>query len=92
MADQQFHTLDLSRRKFFTFAGIAAGAGVLLSAAAGPAVADSKFSQSMAKYQPTPKGSASCATCTQFEPPDSCKVVAGKIAATGWCLLYARKG
>jgi hypothetical protein len=91
MAETRLHTLDLSRRKFLRFAGVVAGAGALLTAAT-PALADSKFSQAMAKYQATPKGAASCRTCTQFEGASACRVVAGPVSASGWCLLYAPKG
>ena len=89
MADTQGHTLDFSRRKFLRFAGIAAGAGAFASPTS--AMADAKFSQSMAKYQPTPKGAASCKTCSLFEGPDACRVVSGTISASGWCLLFAPK-
>ena len=93
MADMQFHRLDLSRRNFLRFAGVAAGAGALIGAgvAATPAAADAKFSQNMAKYQPTPKGAASCRTCTQWEGASACRVVSGTISASGWCMLFAPK-
>ena len=66
-----------------------AEAGAFASATS--AMADAKFSQSMAKYQPTPKGAASCKTCSLFEGPDACRVVSGTISASGWCLLFAPK-
>jgi len=92
-SEARFQTLDVSRRRFLRVASLTAGAGVLLGAglAATSAAADSKFSQKMAKYQPTPKGASRCATCTQFEGPSACKVVAGPISASGWCFLYAQK-
>jgi hypothetical protein len=92
-ADAKGHTLDISRRGFIRDAALMAGAGALLGAGltASPATAGSKFSQHMAKYQPTPKGAASCANCTQFQPPETCQVVEGKISASGWCFLYAHK-
>ena len=89
----RLHTLDLSRRNLLRGATVIAGVTALIGAglAASPAVAGTKFAQSMAKYQPSPKNGQSCATCTQFQPADSCKVVDGKVSASGWCLLYARK-
>jgi hypothetical protein len=87
------HTLNLSRRGLLRSVGGLAGAGALIGAglAAAPAAAQSKFSQSMAKYQATPKGGASCGSCSQFQSPSSCKVVQGAVTASGWCLLYAHK-
>lgn len=92
-ADVSMHTLNLSRRSLLRGAGLAAGAGALAIAglAAGPAAAQSKFSQAMAKYQPTPKGAQRCEGCIQFESPNACKVVQGTISPSGWCLLFAPK-
>lgn len=92
MSEKTFQTLDISRRRLLRGATLAFGAATLVGLVATPAVAGNKFSQSMAKYQPTPKGAQSCANCTQFQPPAACVVVDGKIAPTGWCLLYAHKG
>jgi hypothetical protein len=47
-----------------------------------------KISQAEAQYQSTPKGMLSCATCTFFIKPRSCKVVGGDISPTGWCKLF----
>jgi hypothetical protein len=93
MTDCMRHTLDLSRRGFLRSAGLMAGGAALIGAslAAGPATAGSKFSQSMAKYQATPKGAQSCLACSQFQQPDACKVVEGTISPKGWCFLYAPK-
>ena len=95
MSVSNLHTLDLSRRGFMRSVGLVAGIGALVGAGltAGPAAAGSKFSQAMAKYQPTPKGPGqTCSTCTQFQPAAACKVVDGEISANGWCFLYAKKG
>ncbi len=88
MSIKNFHSLDISRRRFLGAAALASGGALL---AATPALAGSKFSQAMAKYQPTPKGASRCDGCTQFQAPDACKVVDGKISPSGWCLLYAKK-
>jgi hypothetical protein len=88
--DDDLHHLDISRRRLMrnvTFAG----AFVAVAAASSPALADSKFSHAMAKYQPTPKGAARCDNCSQFQAPSSCKVVASPVSAPGWCALYAAK-
>jgi hypothetical protein len=45
----------------------------------------------MVKYQEKPKGDLECDKCLHFEPPASCKLVAGKINPKGWCLLFAPK-
>ena len=88
MSDRPSHGLRLSRRGFIGAAALTSGVALLRPA---PATAGSKFSQSMAKYQSTPKGAQRCDGCTQFQGPDACKVVEGKVAASGWCLLYVKK-
>jgi hypothetical protein len=76
---------ELTRRRI-----LAAGLGL----AAVPASADNqqqnpdKIPQAEAQYQPTPKGMFSCAVCTFFIKPNSCKVVAGEVSATGWCKVF----
>jgi hypothetical protein len=47
-----------------------------------------KLSQIAAAYQTTAKGMFSCAVCTFFIRPRSCKVVSGDISPTGWCKLF----
>ena len=42
-----------------------------------------KLSKSASAYQDTPKGMFSCAACTLFVKPRSCKVVSGDISPTG---------
>jgi len=63
-------------------------AGLGLAAASARADAPAKISQQEALYQATPKGMFSCATCTFFLKPRSCKVVAGDISPQGWCKLF----
>jgi hypothetical protein len=50
--------------------------------------APATVSQLAAEYQGVPKGMFSCAVCTLFIPPRSCKVVSGDISPTGWCKLF----
>jgi hypothetical protein len=92
-ADNDLHRLDVSRRRLLRSATLvaAAGAFVAVAAAGSTASADTKFSQAMAKYRPTPKGAARCDNCSQFQTPSSCRVVASPIAAAGWCQLYAAR-
>ena len=93
MTDTDLHRLDVSRRGLLRGATLAAAAGafVAVAASSSDALADSKYSHAMAKYQTTPKGPARCDNCSQFQAPSSCKVVASPIAAAGWCQLYASK-
>lgn len=53
-----------------------------------PAANPNKISQAAAEYQPIPKGMFSCAVCTFFIKPKSCKVVDGEVSPTGWCKLF----
>jgi hypothetical protein len=62
-----------------------------LAIGAAPARAEEpivKISQAEALYQSTPKGLLSCAACTFFIKPTSCKVVTGAISPNGWCKLF----
>ena len=68
----------LTRRALIT-AALGLGAAV-------PARAEAqatKLSKSASAYQDTPKGMFSCAACTLFVKPRSCKVVSGDISPTG---------
>ncbi|HWD58617.1 MAG TPA: hypothetical protein VG308_10085 [Stellaceae bacterium] len=69
---------------------LAAGLGLaaIPARADDPAPNPNKISQADAQYQPSPKGMFSCAVCTFFIKPRSCKVVAGNISPTGWCKLF----
>jgi len=86
-------TNTFSRRRLLQVWGglvsfVAVGRGVFGSP---KAQAQAKAPQAQVKYQETPKGKQECSNCLQFEPPSSCKLVAGKINPKGWCLLYAPK-
>jgi hypothetical protein len=77
-----FEKHRLTRRRLLT---------ITLSLAALPARAEEppvRVSQAEAQYQSTPKGLFSCAACTFFIKPRSCKVVTGDIGPTGWCKLF----
>lgn len=76
-----------TRRAFLQGALVATIVGV----AADGARAQGKAKQSLVQYQGKPKGNQQCDNCVQWAPPDSCKVVEGKIDPKGWCALYALK-
>jgi hypothetical protein len=77
-----------SKRNFIRFAllGIA---GVFAPPSRAPAASGDKMSKQAAEYQDGPNGIQSCATCTLFDAPHSCKVVDGEISPDGWCKIYA---
>lgn len=75
----------LSRR---TVLLAAAGAAPLILASG---EAQAKLAQNAVKYQTTPNGGHQCDGCAQFVAPQSCKLVDGDIAPTGWCLLWVKK-
>ena len=78
--------IGVSRR---TVLFAAAGAAPLLALTSREAQA--KIAQKAVQYQTTPKDGHQCDGCAQFVAPNSCKVVDGDIAATGWCLLWVKK-
>jgi hypothetical protein len=45
------------------------------------------------KYQSTPEGDKSCASCMQFVAPSSCKLIPGdtEISPQGYCAVWAKK-
>jgi hypothetical protein len=65
-------------------AAIAAGISVRASA-------QQKTPQKLVQYQEKPKGPQECDKCLHFLPPNSCKLVEGKISPKGWCALFAPK-
>lgn len=81
----------LSRRSLLKNAPILVGAFASAAALPQTALAQTKLSHAVAKYQDQPKGDQKCSTCVQFLPPGSCKLVAGPISPTGWCRFYTPK-
>ena len=68
----------------------AAGGAPLLALTGGEAQA--KLAQAAVKYQPDPgKDGHQCDGCNFFVAPNSCKMVDGDIAPTGWCSLWVKK-
>ncbi len=82
--------VDRSRRKLIgAFAG-GFSAGLVSRISQAQESKDSeKMTRQQAEYQDTPKDIYSCAVCTFFEPPQSCKVVAGEVNKDGWCKAFA---
>ena len=92
MTDQPDLTAPkLSRRSLLQNVPILAGA--IASAAAMPqsALAQTKVSHDVAKYQDQPKNGQKCSTCLQFVTPGSCKIVMDPISPNGWCQFYGPK-
>ena len=53
--------------------------------------AQAKIAQTAVHYQATPKDDHQCDGCNFFVAPNSCKMVDGDIAPTGWCALWVKK-
>ena len=80
-----------SRRRFLGRAAVAVAGGTAAAAGVAARPARAAVTQALAHYQATPKGKASCTTCSQFVSPNACKVVSGGVSPLGWCLLFAPK-
>ena len=80
-----------SRRDFMTDMALALGGAVLAAAVVAPKPASAKVGPQDVGYRPTPNGKARCLNCVQWESPDACKLVSGRINPDGWCSIYARK-
>ena len=81
-------------RRVLHGAALAAGTGALLASGLtgfSAVAASNKMSQKAAGYKPSPKGKQRCDNCLQWQPPRSCKIVAGEISPRGWCSIYAPK-
>jgi len=89
--DRVERTPRVSRRDFLFAAAAGSGAVVAASLLSTPAYASNKMPQKAVNYQSQPKGEQRCDNCALWEPPSSCKLVDGTIAASGWCVLYKKK-
>jgi hypothetical protein len=67
----------------------AGGISAALFVKTSKAQADGKMTRAQAQYQDTPSGIYSCANCSLFERPKSCKVVEGEVSEDGWCKAFA---
>lgn len=80
-----------TRRNVIELSGIA-GAILVMGGFNRFAQADeTRVSKDVAKYRAHPNGIQRCEICLQFNPPDHCKIVAGKINPKGWCQYFAAK-
>jgi len=87
-------TADPIRRRLMFDITAMAGAGVVLGAGLAPrrvAAATAKLAKTEIGYQVSPKGGQRCDLCLNWQPPGSCKLVAGPIVASGWCGLFQLK-
>ena len=82
--------VDSSRRKLIRAVVEGVSAGLLLRISR--TEASEKMTRQQAEYQDTPNGIYSCGMCTLFEPPKSCKVVAGEVGKDGWCKSLRARG
>ena len=83
---------DLSRRAFFQrVATYGVGAAIILGLGFNLAAAQAKVPQKTVSYQAKPKGAQRCDGCSNFQPPNSCKMVEGEISPEGWCSLFTKK-
>ena len=84
--------VEFSRRQLLRNATLIAGSAAVLATALTAGCAEAgAMTQKAAGYQATPKGAQQCSTCSLFQAPSSCKLVAGEISPTGWCRLYVKK-
>ena len=92
MDQKSEHSSDKLSRRSALLEGLACVTGVAAVLAAGTdAAMASKMPQKAVAYRATPNGDKKCSNCALFEPPKSCKNVAGDISPDGWCLLWRAK-
>jgi hypothetical protein len=78
---------DATTRRRVLKAGLAVAGGVVaISASAG---AQEKMAPAVVQYQATPKEGSKCSTCVNFQAPDQCAIVSGKVHPDGWCIAFA---
>ena len=83
-------TVQISRRSLLGGAMCASGAATMLVAADTQPARAAKISQSVVKYQDSPKGEQKCSNCKLFTAPSSCQTVDGTISPDGWCSIYQK--
>lgn len=80
----------LSRRSLLlNGVSCAAGVATILTTGADRALA-AQLPKSAVGYQGKPHGNQKCSNCALFQPPHSCKSVAGTISPNGWCRIYRK--
>jgi hypothetical protein len=78
------------RSKAFSRRCLLSGVGAAGIYGATTASGRAKVSQSAVTYQQTPKGEQRCSNCGQFQPPNACKLIDGRISPQGRCQLWAK--
>ncbi len=68
----------------------AGGAATMLAVADVQPAQAAKISQSVVKYQDSPKGEQMCSNCKLFTAPNACQTVDGTISPNGWCMVYQK--
>lgn len=88
------HNRHFSRRAVLKGAALLA---VATAAGTTEALAQGKASKASMQYRDSPNGKQECSNCMQFIPgktpkaKGSCKIVAGAISPSGWCIAYTPK-
>jgi hypothetical protein len=83
---------DIERRDWFGgllwagFGALATGTGITQASAQ-----DEKLAQSVVRYQNVPKDGQRCDHCVNWLAPRGCKLVAGTLSPSGWCVAFAAK-
>lgn len=80
--------MSMARRSIIQ-AALSGVAACLTARRKSSAHAADKMTREQAQYQDHPQGIYSCALCSLFEPPSSCKVVEGEVSKDGWCRVFA---
>jgi hypothetical protein len=80
----------VSRRSLLEGAICATGAAAMLAATDIQPAQAAKISQSVVKYQDSPKGEQMCSNCKLFVAPNTCQTVDGTISPNAWCMIYQK--
>jgi hypothetical protein len=83
-------SVQVSRRSLLGGAICASGAATMLAVADIQPAQAAKISQSVVKYQDSPKGEQMCSNCKLFTAPNACQTVDGTISPNGWCMIYQK--
>jgi hypothetical protein len=83
-------SVRVSRRSLLEGAICASGAAAMLAATDIQPAQAAKISQSVVKYQNSPKGEQMCSNCKLFVAPNACQTVDGTISPNAWCMIYQK--
>jgi hypothetical protein len=83
-------SVQISRRSLLGGAICASGAATMLVAADTQPAQAAKISQTVVKYQDSPKGEQKCSNCKLFTAPNTCQTVDGTVSPDGWCMIYQK--